>query len=79
MSFIHDDFSSMKAAKELYHNHADSQPIIDFHSHLPEDVAEDKKFENLYDIWLAGDHYKWRHAGGGDARGTLYWGCRPLR
>jgi glucuronate isomerase len=62
MSFIQDDFLlQSKAAKELYHNHAAGQPIIDFHSHLPpEDVANDKKFENLYEIWLAGDHYKWR-------------------
>ena len=62
MSFIHDDFLlQTKAARDLYHNHAEGQPIIDYHSHLPpEDVAEDKKFDNLYDIWLAGDHYKWR-------------------
>jgi glucuronate isomerase len=45
----------------LYHNHAAPMPIIDYHCHLiPEQIAEDKKFENLTQIWLAGDHYKWR-------------------
>ena len=49
------------AAKELYQNFAKDEPILDFHNHLPPDeIAENRKFGNLSDIWLAGDHYKWR-------------------
>ncbi len=60
--FIHDDFLlESRAAKELYHTYAEGQPIIDYHCHLsPKDIAEDRRFENLTQIWLAGDHYKWR-------------------
>lgn len=48
-------------AKELYHNHAAKMPIFDYHCHInPQDIAEDKRFNNLSEIWLAGDHYKWR-------------------
>ena len=62
MSFIHDDFLlSTPLARRLFHEVAESQPIIDYHSHLPpSDVAADRRFGNLFDIWLAGDHYKWR-------------------
>ncbi|MBN2713787.1 MAG: glucuronate isomerase [Planctomycetes bacterium] len=50
-----------KAAEELYHNYAKDMPIIDYHCHLiPQQVAEDKRFETLTQIWLYGDHYKWR-------------------
>lgn len=50
-----------KTAEKLYHNHAAKMPIIDYHCHLnPEDIAKDTKFENLTQIWLYGDHYKWR-------------------
>ena len=49
------------AAKSLYHNHAAHQPIIDYHNHLsPKDIAENRQFTNLTEIWLEGDHYKWR-------------------
>ena len=48
-------------AEQLYHNHAASLPIIDYHCHLnPEFIAKDRKFDNLGQIWLEGDHYKWR-------------------
>ncbi len=48
-------------AVELYHRFARDLPIIDYHCHLPpRQVAEDRRFENLAQIWLAGDHYKWR-------------------
>ncbi len=48
-------------AEKLYHDHAAKMPIIDYHCHLPtEDIASDRKFENLTRIWLDGDHYKWR-------------------
>ena len=50
-----------EAAKKLYHNHAAHLPIIDYHNHLPvKEIAENKSFDNLTDIWLRGDHYKWR-------------------
>jgi len=50
-----------KTAEQLYHDHAAKMPIIDYHCHLsPEDIANDRKFENLTKIWLDGDHYKWR-------------------
>ena len=52
---------SNKQAKNLYHNYAAKLPIIDYHNHLsPKEIAENKKFENLTEIWLKGDHYKWR-------------------
>jgi glucuronate isomerase len=48
-------------ASKLYHEYAKDMPIIDYHNHLPpQQIAEDKKFENLTQIWLYGDHYKWR-------------------
>ena len=50
-----------ETAQELYHNHASKMPIIDYHCHLiPQMVAEDHKFESITEIWLGGDHYKWR-------------------
>ena len=50
-----------KTAQQLYHDFAKNMPIIDYHCHLPQQqIAEDKNFENLTQIWLYGDHYKWR-------------------
>lgn len=50
-----------KTAQRLYHEFAKDMPIIDYHCHLPQQqIAEDKQFENLTQIWLYGDHYKWR-------------------
>jgi len=50
-----------ESAKKLYHNFAADQPIIDYHCHLPPaDISENRNFENLTQIWLQGDHYKWR-------------------
>jgi len=62
MPFIHDDFLlSTKSARHLYHSFAKNEPILDYHNHLPpQDIAEDRVFKNLFEIWLAGDHYKWR-------------------
>lgn len=62
MSFIHDDFLlSSKTASRLYHAFAKDEPILDYHNHLPpKDIAEDRQFKNLFEIWLEGDHYKWR-------------------
>ena len=60
--FITEDFLlQTKTAKILYHEHAEKMPIYDYHCHLPADqIAADHQFENLTQIWLYGDHYKWR-------------------
>ncbi len=62
MPFINDDFLlSTKTARRLYHQFAAEQPIFDYHCHLsPGDVARNRQFKNLFEIWLEGDHYKWR-------------------
>jgi glucuronate isomerase len=50
-----------KTASKLYHTYAESLPIIDYHCHVPpKEVAQNRQFENMTQIWLAGDHYKWR-------------------
>jgi len=62
MPFLDDDFLlASEPARDLYHRVAAARPIIDYHCHLsPQDIAEDRRFENLHEAWLAGDHYKWR-------------------
>lgn len=50
-----------ETAQKLYHNYAAKMPIFDYHCHIsPKEIAEDKQFENMAQIWLYGDHYKWR-------------------
>jgi glucuronate isomerase len=60
--FISENFLlTTKTAEKLYHKYAEDQPIVDFHCHLsPADIANDRKFNNLTQAWLEGDHYKWR-------------------
>lgn len=60
--FLTDDFLLQgKAARHLYHDYVKALPIIDYHCHLPPDeIASNKQFNNMTDIWLRGDHYKWR-------------------
>jgi glucuronate isomerase len=60
--FIHENFLlTTRTARRLYHDHAARMPIYDFHCHLPvKDIAENKRFRNLTEAWLGGDHYKWR-------------------
>ncbi|MCO6552331.1 MAG: glucuronate isomerase [Gilliamella sp.] len=62
MHFLTEDFLlDTEFSRQLYHNYAAEQPIFDYHCHLPpEQIAQDYQFKNLYDIWLKGDHYKWR-------------------
>src|SRR5882672_8818928 len=62
MKFIHEDFLlGTRTARRLYHSFAQEQPIFDYHCHLsPRDIAENRQFQNLFEIWLEGDHYKWR-------------------
>ena len=60
--FLCDDFLlKNNFAKTLYHNYAKDLPIIDYHCHLPPaQINMDHKFQNIAQIWLYGDHYKWR-------------------
>jgi len=60
--FIHEDFLlHSKTGQHLYHQYAESQPILDYHCHLlPQDIVRNQQFPDLSEIWLAGDHYKWR-------------------
>ena len=62
MSFINDNFLlKNETAKTLYNNFAKDMPIIDYHCHIsPKMIVEDYKFKNAYDLFLSGDHYKWR-------------------
>ncbi|MCX6207674.1 MAG: glucuronate isomerase [Bacteroidetes bacterium] len=60
--FLSEDFLLFSStAKKLYHDYASKMPIIDYHNHLPpNEIAANKKFSSLTEIWLKGDHYKWR-------------------
>ena len=60
--FIHEDFMlTNEYARALYHESAESMPIIDYHCHLdPKMIAENYQFKDLTEVWLGGDHYKWR-------------------
>jgi glucuronate isomerase len=62
MSFITEEFLlTNKTARRLYHTFAENEPILDYHCHLPpKDLAENRRFNNLFEICLEGDHYKWR-------------------
>ena len=62
MAFITEDFLlQSKTAQHLYHTYAQHIPILDFHSHLsPTEIADNAPFKTITDIWLEGDHYKWR-------------------
>ena len=61
-TFIHDDFMlTNDYARELYHESAEKMPIIDYHCHLvPKMIADNYQFRDLTEVWLGGDHYKWR-------------------
>lgn len=61
-AFMDKDFLlSTETSKKLYHEYAETMPIVDYHCHInPQEIAEDRKFENITQVWLGGDHYKWR-------------------
>ena len=61
-AFMNKDFLlSTPTAQKLYHDFAENTPILDYHCHInPKEIAEDRKFENITQVWLGGDHYKWR-------------------
>lgn len=60
--FMDKDFLlSTETAQALYHEFAAKMPVLDYHCHInPQEIAEDRKFENITQVWLGGDHYKWR-------------------
>ena len=62
MPFISDHFLLQGAtAERLFQNYAEGEPILDYHCHLPvREIAENRQFRDLTEIWLEGDHYKWR-------------------
>ena len=60
--FMNEDFLlKSETAKKLYHDHAEKMPIIDYHCHInPMEIYEDKRYDSITEVWLGGDHYKWR-------------------
>ena len=60
-AFMDKDFLlSTETSKKLFHEYAETMPIVDYHCHInPQEIAEDRKFENITQVWLGGDHYKW--------------------
>ena len=60
--FLNQDFLLYTStAQKLYHNYAEQMPILDYHCHInPKEIAENIKFDNITQVWLGGDHYKWR-------------------
>lgn len=60
--FMNEDFLlETETAQVLYHEYASKMPILDYHCHIsPQEIAEDRKFQNITQLWLGGDHYKWR-------------------
>ena len=79
MSFINDDFMlSCDAARELYHQSAEQMPIIDYHCHLvPKMIADNYQFADLTEVWLGGDHYKWRAMRGNGIPEEYITGSKP--
>jgi len=61
-AFMDKDFLlETETAKKLFHDYAETTPILDYHCHInPKEIAEDRQFENITQVWLGGDHYKWR-------------------
>ncbi len=61
-AFMDEEFLlSTETAKKLYHEYAEVMPILDYHCHLnPQEIYEDRRYENITQVWLGGDHYKWR-------------------
>ena len=66
--FMDKDFLlSTDMAKTLYHDYASQVPVLDYHCHInPQEIAENRKFENITQVWLGGDHYKWLQWRGGE-------------
>ena len=60
--FLDKDFLlNDEVSQALFHNYAEKLPIIDYHCHVsPKDIADNKQYSNITELWLGGDHYKWR-------------------
>ena len=60
--FMDRDFLlNTEASRRLFHDYAETMPILDYHCHInPQEIAEDRKYDNITQVWLGGDHYKWR-------------------
>ena len=60
--FMDEDFLlESPTAKTLFHNYAEKMPVLDYHCHInPQEIAQNRKFDNIAQVWLGGDHYKWR-------------------
>ena len=61
-TFMDDNFLlNTECAQKLYHDFAENMPILDYHCHInPQEIAENRQFSNITEVWLGGDHYKWR-------------------
>lgn len=59
---LHDDFLlTTETAKKLYYTYSEPMPVIDYHCHIdPMEIARDRRYDNITQVWLGGDHYKWR-------------------
>ncbi len=81
MPFIHDDFLlSGDSARRLYHEYAEGLPIVDYHCHLPAtEIANDQRWDNLGEVWLGADHYKWRAMRANGIDESLVTGDAPWR
>lgn len=79
--FMDADFLlSTPTARMLYHNYAQAMPIVDYHCHVdPREIFEDRRFENIYQTWLEGDHYKWRLMRGNGVDERYITGDAPQR
>jgi len=79
--FLDKDFLlSTETAKELFHKYASKKPIVDYHCHLsPKEIAQDRQFENINQIWLDGDHYKWRQMRSNGVEENYITGNAPAR
>ena len=79
--FLHDDFLlTTEAARKLFHEFAQGEPILDYHNHLPPDqVADNVRFTDLAELWLGGDHYKWRQMRANGVPEALITGRKPDR
>src|ERR1700688_4989303 len=79
--FLTEDFLlSNDAARRFYHQFAASQPILDYHCHLsPKDISENRRFQDLFEIWLEGDHYKWRAMRANGVSEEFCTGAQPPR
>ena len=79
--FMNENFLlKTEAARILYHDYAAKMPLMDYHCHLnPQEIYENRKFENITQIWLGGDHYKWRLMRAGGVEEQYVTGSAPDR